>query len=263
MHALIISSQVVHGSVGSTAMRAGFEAAGVSTYLLPTIVLSNHPGHGISAGQTLAPKTMTAMIDALGGHGWLAGIDAIVSGYLKTAGQADAVIHALDKVARENGHALYCCDPVMGDWPGGLYVSKPVKRAILEKLAPRADILTPNLFELAILAGTTPKTQTDVIAAARGLDANSVLVTSAPSATPNAMEIALVEPGGSHIFETGRREKMPHGTGDLLAGLFIGSRLAGATSADALERAGKNLARVIDASEGLDDLNLAALAKQS
>ena len=52
---------------------------------------------------------------------------------------------------------VYCCDPVIGDHPGGLYVSDEDDRQVDLRehlLIPLADLLSvPNRFELEWLSG--------------------------------------------------------------------------------------------------------------
>ena len=45
-------------------------------------------------------------------------------------------------------------DPVIGDAKKGLYISEETARAIVERLVPLAQIITPNRFEADILLGT-------------------------------------------------------------------------------------------------------------
>ena len=54
--------------------------------MLPTIVLSNHPGIARVAGKALEPALLADMTAALDANGWLGTFDAILSGYLPSAG---------------------------------------------------------------------------------------------------------------------------------------------------------------------------------
>ncbi|MGH7187358.1 MAG: pyridoxal kinase, partial [Pseudomonadota bacterium] len=44
--ALSISSHVAYGPVGNSAAVPAMEWLGLTVHALPTVVLSNHPGHG-------------------------------------------------------------------------------------------------------------------------------------------------------------------------------------------------------------------------
>ena len=54
-----------------------------------------------------------------------------------------------------NPAAVYCCDPVMGDVGRGMFVLPGVPELIRERVVPVADVVTPNAFELAFLAGVS------------------------------------------------------------------------------------------------------------
>jgi pyridoxine kinase len=107
-------------------------------------------------------------------------VTTVLSGYLGTAAQASALARALPQGVR------YVCDPVMGDFPSGQYVSDALVRAYRHDLVPRASILLPNPFELGLLTGTTCSTLPEVVLAARDLLARYatlqvVVVTGLPS----------------------------------------------------------------------------------
>jgi hypothetical protein len=75
----------------------------------------------------------------------------------------------------------------MGDRDGGLYVSPEIPEAMRGRLLPRADVLTPNHFELEQLAGGPARTLSQVLdaaAALRRLGPSLVLVTSLLLAQP-------------------------------------------------------------------------------
>ena len=74
--------------------------------------------------------------------------------------------------------------PVLGDASAGeegrLYVPKEQAEEIRKQLLPKADIITPNPFEMGWLAGLdTPNNNEDLLAAARSLKVETVLATSA------------------------------------------------------------------------------------
>ena len=52
---------------------------------------------------------------------------------------------------------------------GRLYVDKAISEMMRDRLLPLADIITPNQFELGLLADTAITGETDAIAAARRL----------------------------------------------------------------------------------------------
>ena len=85
MAVLAISSEVARGHVGNSAARFALNRLGHQVIALPTVMLSNHPGHSHVAGTRIEPDTLRRMLDALDKNGWLAEVDAVLTGYLPTA----------------------------------------------------------------------------------------------------------------------------------------------------------------------------------
>jgi pyridoxine kinase len=81
---LVISSQVAHGHVGLSAIVPALQAMGHEVIALPTILLSNHPGHAKVAGFKVEPSVLGQMLDALEANGRLKRVDAVLTGYLPT-----------------------------------------------------------------------------------------------------------------------------------------------------------------------------------
>ena len=135
---LSISSQVVYGAVGNTAAAFAMERLGHEVWEVPTVLLAHHPGYGKYEGGPLEAELIATLIAALDEQGWLKRCDAVISGYLADAAQADAVADAVERVKALNPSALYLCDPIMGDEPGGIYVAPGVEDAV-KQLAARAE----------------------------------------------------------------------------------------------------------------------------
>ena len=66
---------------------------------------------------------------------------------------------------------VYACDPVMGDEGRGFFVRPGIPEFFRDRAVPAADIVTPNQFELAWLAGRTIASIDDALAAAAKLRA--------------------------------------------------------------------------------------------
>lgn len=254
-----ISSQVARGHVGNSAASIALRTMGVDLWGIPTIVLSNHPGHGSTAGLQVPATKIGDMVEMLDEHGWLGEVDAVLSGYMVRVDQVEAVAMAVRRVKALNPKAIYCCDPVMGDLKKGLYVLEDAAVAIRRTLIPRADIVTPNLFELGWMTGMSVESQTEASLAARDLGCSQVLVTSAPGSTEDEIANMLITPYEVHKTEAPVLENVPHGTGDLLTALVTGHLVVGREPAEALEKATNTLTKVIQASveAGADELQIA------
>ena len=125
-------------------------AMGIQVCPLPT---------GVYTAQTVYPqhknKSNTDMIDAFT-ENWAemgASFDGIITGFLLDPVQARKVQHFV-KTFHKSG-TLLLVDPVMGD-EGVTYANYSGElHEIIAQLAEEADILTPNLGELFLLAGET------------------------------------------------------------------------------------------------------------
>lgn len=223
MKILAISSQVAWGPVGNSAAVPAMMQQGAEVLALPTIMLSNHPGHGAPEGLAMPAATLAAMLARLEALGALEGLSGILTGYFANAEQVAAVAQFIPRQA----HALYLCDPVIGDDPKGLYVPEAVAGAIRDKLLPLCHIATPNRFEREWL-GDIP--------------AREILTTSLPDG--DHLITRLEAEGETLTHRTLKRQHVPHGTGDLLGGLYLAARLEG-PPAKAFEKSMAKLEAVI------------------
>lgn len=251
MRILSISSQVVWGPVGNTAAVPALQAQGHEVLALPTIILSNHPGHGPPAGFRTQAEDMARMFAALEALGALNGLDAVITGYFATVGQVEEVARLLQRIAVPYLHV----DPVMGDH-GRLYIPQEVAEAIRTHLVPRAQSLKPNAFELSWLSGMEVADAAGAIAAARSLGVAEVVATSIPAGEGDLATL-LVLPDDVHRVVTPKLAHVPHGTGDFLSALYCADRLRHPPQ-QAFAAAMKTLARAIAMSHGTAVLNVAA-----
>lgn len=202
---LSISSQVAWGPVGNSAAVPAMMGQGVEVMALPTILLSNHPGHGKPEGTRIAAPTLAAMLARLEELGTLNGLDGILTGYFADAEQVETAARFIAKFPK----ALYLCDPVIGDDPKGLYVPESVAEAIRARLLPLAKILTPNRFEREWLGDVAHVPE--------------LMTTSLPEGENLITELQTPKARLRHA--TRKVAGVPHGTGDLLAGLYLAQRL--------------------------------------
>lgn len=230
-----MSSYVATGHVGLSVIVPTLQALGLDVIALPTVVLSNHKGQPHYAGDVVPATTLSDMLHAMAKNGDLDAVDGILTGYMPTAAHVVLAASAIDHVREISGSGAtaapsaklcrYICDPVMGDWPTGLYVDAEVVAAIRDLLMPRADIITPNVFEAETLTGsartiTTPDAARDL--ASRLNDAD-VVITSVPSAKPGTLANVATSRAGldgetrAFLAEVPRRPHAPHGTGDMFA----------------------------------------------
>jgi len=222
-----ISSQVAYGHVGLAAILPAIQSLGHEVLALPTVMLSNHPGHRHFAGERISPATLKAMAVAMDKNGWLTGIDRVLTGYLPST---EHVAFAADTIARiktRSPAAEIICDPVIGDAIDGIYIDIEAAEAIRDRLLPVSDLIVPNNFELSWLAGTDIGSEADILRARQAFPGTAVLATSVPTGKHGIMANVFsppATPGGSPTAATSCRftvyPDVPKGTGDFFSGLI-------------------------------------------
>jgi pyridoxine kinase len=254
---LVISSQVARGHVGLSAIVPALQRLGRDVVALPTVLLSNHPGHAHCGGERVDPDVLGRMFDALAANGWLGELDAVLTGYLPSPEHVRFAAEAVASVRLTRPDARVLCDPVLGDDPKGLYVDEAAAAAVREELVPLADIVTPNRFELAWLAATAVEDVGTAVGAARALTGAVTLATSIP-ASPARLGNVLASGTEALVCHVARRPHAPRGTGDLFGALVLGHHLAGAPLAEALARASAGVEAALVAGQGCEELALVA-----
>lgn len=178
-------------------------------------------------------------------------VDAVKIGML-----ADAeVIAVVDDWLATHRPATVVIDPVMVATSGDRLLD-PRAEAALRALAGRADLLTPNLDELAVLAGRSLDDWDDALRAAQDLAVRIdalVLVKGGHLTGPDVPD-ALVGPGGALATFTGARiaTTSTHGTGCSLSAALTTVRAAGAGWPEAVGAARAWLRESLRAADGLD-----------
>jgi pyridoxine kinase len=268
MNVLSIQSSVVYGRVGNRAAVPVLERLGHEVWPVDTVAFSNHPAHGSFRGRIVPASEVAELLDGLSARGVLPRCDAVLSGYLGDAATAPVVSRAVESVRAANPNALYCCDPVIGEVGRGIYVRAGIPEAFRDRLAPMADILTPNPFELELLSGRAPETLESAHAAARGLlgpagragASRLVVATGLHFAdAPGALTVLAVTRDATWAVRHPRRAVRVWGTGDAFAALFLGAYLGRRDPRTALEHAVASLDEILAVAEAenADELPLA------
>lgn len=253
---LAISSEVVRGHVGNSAARLALQRLGHEVWSIPTVILSNHLGYKTIAGTRIEPDLIDKMLNAIEANGWMAQIDAIMTGYLPTAEHVVLTAEWIRRL-RPKRDLLVLCDPVIGDDPMGLYVDASAAEAVRDRLVPIADLITPNRFELEWLTGRPVTGRDTARQAAGGLACTTTIGTSIPVAGEAALDTVLMTGGKAMVTRVPKVQAAQHGTGDFFAALYLGHVLAGRTPTEALGRAVGGVKAALDESMGKDELQLA------
>ena len=147
----------------------------------------------------------------------------------------------------------------MGDAGPGRYVAREVAEALAARVVPRADVLTPNAFELGWLTGRAVTSLDQARGAVDALDGPTrVLVTSLPG-EGDAVAMLATGPEGHWRVRTPRLAFpiAPNGPGDLLAALVLGWVVRGATFPDAVRLGADGVHAVLRATQATGTRELA------
>lgn len=240
---LSVQSQVCAGHVGTSMAGFVLQRMGLDVIAVPSAVLSNHTGLPGVADIPVHAEDLAAMVEALRANGLLDDVAAMLTGYL-TPAAIPAVLDLAPHVP------CWICDPVMGDVGPGTYVSDEVVAAMVEQLAPRARVLTPNLHELGLLTGTRPASLAGVWEAVSLLPASAtVLVTSClvDDLPDDSIAMVLSSPEGRWLATTPHLRRRFDGSGDLTAAVLTGLLLDGVAGPDLLARTAATVHAVLAA----------------
>ncbi|MEJ6489293.1 pyridoxal kinase PdxY [Leucobacter sp. USCH14] len=241
MRILSIQSSVSFGHVGNSAAVFPLQRIGVEVMPIYTVMFSNHTGYGSWRGPMMSGADVREIVSGIEERGGLADVDAVLSGYQGGDSIGDAILDAVARVKLANPEAIYACDPVLGNARSGCHVSPEVQNLIRDRVVPRADLITPNQFELGFLTGTSPDTLESTLASVdlvRADGPSTVLVTSVdrPERPEDSIEMLAVTDEGAWLIETPRIPFKVNGSGDVTAALFTAHYRSTGSGAEALER---------------------------
>jgi len=233
MTILSIQSAVAYGHVGNSAAVFPLQRLGHEVWPVDTVQLSNHTGYGAARGRAWDAETLAEVIRGIGERGAFRRCDAVLSGYLGEPALGEVVLDAVVQVKAANPVARYCCDPVIGDDHGGIFVRAGIVEFFRDRALPMADIITPNRFELSLLAGAPVADVAEALAAAAALRRRGprlVLATSLAGAAGDEIAMLAADDDSAWLVATPRLPLVANGAGDLAAALFLGSGCARRTS---------------------------------
>ncbi|MBU2664645.1 pyridoxal kinase PdxY [Actinoplanes bogorensis] len=252
MKILSVQSSVAYGYVGNSAAAFTLQRLGHEVWPVFTVHFSNHTGYGAWRGPLLDPADVAEVIAGIADRGVLGQADAVLSGYQGDPAVGAVILDAVAQVKAANPDALYCCDPVMGDVGRGLFVRAGIPEYMRDVVVPRADIITPNHFELDFLAGRATTTLDEVLAAVdvvRATGPRHVLVTSVVhgEAEAGTVDVVAVSDEGAWAVTTPLLPINPNGGGDMTAALYLAHLWTTREPATALERTIASVFGVLEA----------------
>lgn len=247
MKILSIQSSVAYGHVGNSAAVFPLQRLGHEVWPVFTVHFSNHTGYGAWRGPLLAPDDVAAVITGISERGVLDQCDAVLSGYQGGAGIAAVILDAVAQVKAANPAATYTCDPVMGNATSGCFVDPAIPPIIREQVVPKADIITPNQFELGFLTDTSPITLEETLASAdlaMAMGPTTVLVTSVLF-SEGSIGMLAVNGDGAWLVETPQLPMKANGSGDITAAMFTAHLHETGSPAEALAKTASSVYAVL------------------
>ncbi|ODT66797.1 MAG: pyridoxal kinase [Pelagibacterium sp. SCN 63-23] len=246
-----IQSQVVHGHVGNSAAVFPMQAMGHVVAAVPTALLSNHPHYPTMHGQVLGADLLRGLLLGVEERGLMDSAGAVVSGYLGSVDNGEVVADFVARARQRNPRLLYVCDPVMGDDDLGIFVQSGLIELFRQRLAPLASIITPNRYELELLAQRMVRSAQDVAEAmaalaARGTGAGMVTGCVLDDTMPGTVETLAWTPDRLSRSAIARLPIRPCGTGDLITALMLGRLLRGQDLHQASHRATREILAVLE-----------------
>jgi pyridoxine kinase len=228
---LSIQSSVAYGYVGNSAAAFTLMRLGVETYPVFTVHYSNTTSYGSWRGPVLSADAVWDVVTGIDEREALGGVNAVLSGFQGSETMGNTILSAVDLVKQRNPAALYCCDPVMGDFGRGMYVAAGIPEFLRDKVIPHCDIVTPNQYELDFITGRTTRNLDDLLRSVDQLIATGpriVLVTSAGGEdTPkDAVSMVAATADEAWLVTTPLIDQVFTGSGDMTSAVFLATYLA-------------------------------------
>ncbi len=233
--ALTIAGSDSGGGAGIQADLKAFAARGVhGTSAITAITAQNTVG--VTAIHPVPPEIVIAQVQAVAAD---IGVDAVKVGMLGDRATTLAVAEALAGLG-ENVPVVV--DPVMVSESGARLLEADAREALIERILPRADVITPNVPEARALLGEQPDSGADGAEAERlarallALGPRAVVLTGGHR--DRASDLLLSGAGAAPVEIPGPRhpDGAAHGSGcthaaALAAGLALGEGLEDAARA--------------------------------
>ncbi len=251
MPIISIQSSVAYGHVGNSAAVFAMQRLGAEAWPVHTVQLSNHTGYPDWGGGALGTAHVADVLAGIERRGGLKRADALLSGYVGAADLVAVIADAVDRMKAANPSALFCCDPVLGNDAKGLFVANEVAVAIKTQLLDRADIVTPNHFELGWLTDGPIDTLDQARAAADQLSGRGpsiVVVSSIP--TEAGIGVLVHTNQKAWLIETPRLDLAANGAGDCFTAMLVARLIGGAPIAEAAASAVSSIFGLLSRSEG-------------
>lgn len=216
-----------------------------------TVLFSNHTGYGAWRGPLISGETVRDIVTGIEERGALEGVDVVLSGYQGGEDIADAILFAVERVKAASSDAIYSCDPVMGNAESGCFVKPEIPVLLRDRVVPKADLISPNQFELGFLTGTSPDTLDSTLESidlAMGMGPRNVLVTSVqrPDSPEGTIEMIAATQEGVWVVQKPHLPLKANGSGDVTQALFAAHYARTGDAAYALGRTAASMFELLE-----------------
>lgn len=212
------------GKCSLTAAIPVLSVMGIEAHPLPTAVLSNQTAYD---SYSIAPMTDYMMPFIREWKKLNVSFDGILTGYICNKTQIDIINYFIDEFKTEN--TILVVDPIMADC-GKLYDGfTPEIAEGIKGLCLKADVITPNISELGVLAGKPYPTSIDEI-----LECIDVLkkqgvrsIVATGYQVDNTISNIVADGENVTVVSSEYTKGSFSGTGDLLSSILIGEMIKG------------------------------------
>lgn len=234
---LSIQPHVVFGHAGNSAAVFPMQRLGVNVWSLDTMQFSNHMQYGHWAGSAIDAPQMTELVEGIGTIGMLRRCDAVLSGYLGSTSQIQAVVEIVRAIKATNPDAWHFATPVIGAGAGA-----QVDDYLLATIPEAADGLAPTHDALQKLVGRSIETVDEAVLACREVIRRGpkvMLVKQLRDRNSPADRINLLAVTASEAWMSQYPRypfaRQPVGVAELTSAVFVARRLTGESVRMALE----------------------------
>ncbi|MFC4835873.1 bifunctional hydroxymethylpyrimidine kinase/phosphomethylpyrimidine kinase [Actinomycetospora chibensis] len=245
--ALTIAGSDSGGAAGLEADLRAMTACGVHGCVAVTAVTVQN-SLGVSGVHLVPAETVAAQVRAVVTD---IGVGAAKTGMLASREIIDAVADVVDEVGIGRGprRTPFVVDPVAASMRGDPLLTEDAMEAIRTRLFPRAELATPNLDEVRLLAGiavTDAATAREAAEALHAMGPRYVLVKGGHlRGSPEVVDLLF---DGEQTWEfSGPRIDTPHvhGAGDALASATCAALARGLSMPDAVASAERYIRRAV------------------
>ena len=206
---LAIAGSDSGGGAGIQADLKAFARCGVHGMTAITAITAQNTT-GVEAIAAIPPDVIVAQVHAVASD---IGVDAVKVGMLGDEATIGAVVEALDVIEGFRRGVPVVVDPVMVSESGATLLDPNAKAALIERILPRASVVTPNVLEARQLTGRSSDEvgSEELGTALLGLGPRAVIVTGGHA--EDGADVLVDDDGAIRIEGPRYSSDAAHGSG--------------------------------------------------